>query len=216
MKKDALNKLSQRFDCGDRIGTISMGRDRFNFLIFCWVLGRSNSYGDTAWNWMQVSNSQNRPGNDGTSSGKSNGGYSLPPCTCHRGRVDFQQVIAHSSAISTEVSHYARCYSGEESSIYQRRYLNVHEPRFHPAVKFALHQDDQAFTRVVLFRCRCKDANSWMKTGNGQVSCLCQITRNEQSGSLELIISAQVRIAQEFECWGKKLHRTRIRIQFDG
>ena len=49
-------------------------------------------------------------------------------------------------------------------------------------------------TRVVLLRCR--DANSWMKTGNGQVSRLCQITRNEQSGSLELIISAQVRIAQ--------------------
>ena len=72
----------------------------------------------------------NRPGNDGTSSGKSNGGYSLPPCTCHRGWVDFQQVIAHSLAISTEVSHYARCYSGEESSIYQRRYLNVHELRF--------------------------------------------------------------------------------------
>ena len=34
-----------------------------------------------------------------------------------------------------------------------------------------------------------------MKTGNGQVSSLCQVPRDEHSGSLELIMSAQVRTA---------------------
>ena len=64
-------------------------------------------------------------------------------------------------------------------------------------------------TRVVLLRCRGRDANSWMKDGNGQVPVsLCQLPRNEHSDSWELISSVQVRTIDGSNAEANKLHLT--------
>jgi hypothetical protein len=60
---------------GDKIGLI---------LSCCWWLGRILFSRDAAWNWIEFP-IPNRLGNDGTSSGRSNGGSSLPPCTSSPG-----------------------------------------------------------------------------------------------------------------------------------
>jgi len=134
----------------------------------------------------------NRPGDDGTSSGRSNGGHSLPPCTSSSGtsRTSSKrlQVLQRSLRYATSCKYIS--YSGEESNSYQGRYLNVYDLRFYPAV-YDCTSSTSGRPRGAASLLRYNQLDEGRKwTGT---CSLCQLPRNEHLDSWELISSAQVR-----------------------
>ena len=110
----------------------------------------------------------------------------------HRGRVELpaRDCKYFSDLYGDATSCTYISYSGEESNSYQRRYLNVHDLRFYPAVCVCT-SSTKMVTRVCWFVVEMRKLDEGRKwTGT---CSLCQLPRNEQSDSWELISSAQVR-----------------------
>ena len=215
MEKDALYNLSQRFDCGNRNSTISIWWDMFNSLI---LLSTRESYiltGTRPGIGCEYP-ILNRPGNDGTSSGRSNGGYSLPPCTSSSGtsRTSSKRCKYFSNLYGDATSCTYISYSGEVSNIYQGRYFNVHELRFYPAVYVCTSLTKMVIRVVLLRRVRCKQLDE-VRKWTGTYS-LCQLPRNEHSDSLELSSSAQVRTIDGSNAEAKNYIELLTVMQFDG
>lgn len=79
----------------------------------------------------------NRLGNDGTSSGRSNGGLSLPPCTSSPGMSRLHARDRNALQRSQRCCHimYISLVTlGKRETATRGRYLNVHVRRFNPAL----------------------------------------------------------------------------------
>lgn len=161
--------MFQRFDCAVWFGMISRGQYRFNLLF--WLITRENYVFARMQPWIGCRDPiLNGPGNNGTmitSSGKSNGGWGLPPCTSSSGTSRYS---------ASDCACFSNLYSGvvlckrliwEESSISTKEdiqmFMSCHSIQ---RSMFALYQDDQACHPsglAALSRSRCQQLDEGRK-----------------------------------------------------